>query len=66
MVKAEGAPDARCGFGAGCCRGGALGIPRHTVHTYLDRLYRKLGVNSRAQLISVLFAAYVEMSHTAD
>jgi hypothetical protein len=41
-------------------------ISRHTVHTYLDRLYRKLGVNSRAQLISVLFAAYVEMSHTAD
>jgi len=43
----------------------ALGISRHTVHTYLDRLYRKLGVGSRAQLISVLFAAYVKMSPTA-
>ena len=28
-----------------------LGISQHTVHTYLSRLYRKLGVTSRVQLV---------------
>ena len=28
-----------------------LGISQHTVHTYLGRLYRKLGVTSRVQLV---------------
>lgn len=31
--------------------GQRLGISRHTVHTYLDRLYRKLGIGSRGQLL---------------
>lgn len=28
-----------------------LGISIHTVHTHLERLYRKLGVSSRVQLV---------------
>jgi DNA-binding CsgD family transcriptional regulator len=31
--------------------GRELGISRHTVHTHLERLYRKTGVNSRLQLV---------------
>lgn len=36
-----------------------LGISRHTVHTHIERLYRKLGVNSRCQLVVRLFEAHV-------
>jgi DNA-binding CsgD family transcriptional regulator len=36
-----------------------LGISPHTVRTYRDRLYRKLGVCSLCQAIAVLFATYV-------
>lgn len=32
-----------------------LDISRHTVHTYLNRLYRKTGVNSRCQLLVHVF-----------
>ena len=28
-----------------------LGISPHTVHTYLERIYRKLSVNSRVQMV---------------
>lgn len=30
---------------------GRLGISPHTVHTYLERIYRKLVVNSRVQMV---------------
>jgi len=33
-----------------------LGLSVHTIHTYMDRLYRKLGVNSRCQVVLCLFA----------
>lgn len=33
-----------------------LGISAHTVHTHLERMYRKLGVNGRCQLIIEVFA----------
>lgn len=36
-----------------------LGISPHTVHTHLERLYRKLGVNSRCQATVRVFAEYV-------
>ena len=36
-----------------------LGISPHTVHSHVERLYRKLGVNSRAQVVLRLFAEYV-------
>lgn len=32
-----------------------LDISRHTVHSYLNRLYRKIGVNSRSQLLVHVF-----------
>jgi DNA-binding CsgD family transcriptional regulator len=38
----------------------AIGISRHTVHTHLERLYRKLGVRSRSQLLTKLFLDYLE------
>ena len=37
-----------------------LGISRHTVHSHVERLYRKLGVNSRVQVVLRLFAEYVD------
>ena len=37
----------------------ALNISTHTVHTHLDRLYRKLHVTTRSDLILHIFAEYV-------
>jgi DNA-binding CsgD family transcriptional regulator len=36
-----------------------LGISAHTVHTYTDRLYRRLGVSSRCQVAVRVFEVYV-------
>jgi DNA-binding CsgD family transcriptional regulator len=36
-----------------------LGISPHTVHTYVERLYRKLSVRSRCQLTMKLFETFV-------
>lgn len=36
-----------------------LGISRHTVHTYTERLYRKLGVSSRVELTVRVFASFL-------
>jgi DNA-binding NarL/FixJ family response regulator len=36
-----------------------LGISSHTVHTHLERLYRKLGVSSRVTLVSRVFVEYL-------
>ena len=36
-----------------------LGISRHTVHSHLERLYRKLDVSSRTQVVIRLFQEYV-------
>ena len=38
-----------------------LEISPHTVNTYLQRLYQKLSVNSRAQLIVRIFAEHLAM-----
>ena len=35
-----------------------LGISHHTVHSYLIRIYRKLEVNSRCELLLEVFAEY--------
>lgn len=40
----------------------SLRISSHTVHTHLDRLYRKLGVGGRFDLILRVFAEYVYLS----
>jgi DNA-binding CsgD family transcriptional regulator len=39
-----------------------LAISPHTVHAHLERLYRKLGVSSRVQLIVRVFAEYLALS----
>jgi DNA-binding NarL/FixJ family response regulator len=36
-----------------------LNISPHTVHTHLDRLYRKLRVKSRCELVVLVFLAYL-------
>jgi len=41
--------------------GRALGISPHTVHTHLERLYKKVGVASRSHLILRVFAVYVRL-----
>lgn len=43
---------------------GALGISSHTVHTYMDRLHRKLGVHCRCELIVRLFLTYLAAEGT--
>jgi DNA-binding CsgD family transcriptional regulator len=41
-----------------------LSISRHTVHTYIDRLYRKLHVHSRHQLLLQVFNAHLSHCHS--
>ena len=36
-----------------------LGISHHTIHTYVIRLYRKLDVSSRCELLLEVFAEYL-------
>ena len=43
-----------------------LQMSTHTVHTHLERLYRKLGVSSRLQLVVVLSRAYLELVRAGD
>jgi DNA-binding CsgD family transcriptional regulator len=40
-------------------------ISSHTVHTHLERLYRKLEVSSRSQLMAVIFVAYAALNRSA-
>lgn len=39
-----------------------LGISPHTVHTHLERLYRKTGVSSRVQLVVFVLHEYMDLS----
>lgn len=39
-----------------------LAISPHTVHTHLERIYRKLDVKSRSQVVIRIFQKYVEMA----
>ncbi len=39
--------------------GRKLGISPHTVHTHLVRMYRKLGVSDRCQLLLRVFGNYL-------
>ena len=43
-----------------------LGISSHTVHTHLERLYRKLNVTSRCQVVVRIFRAYIERDASHD
>ena len=38
----------------------------HTVHTHLERLYKKLGVANRSRLIVRVSAEYVHLEAAAD
>jgi DNA-binding CsgD family transcriptional regulator len=42
--------------------GRVLGMSPHTVHTHLERLYKKIGVASRSHVILRVFAEYVRFS----
>ena len=44
----------------------ALRISPHTVHSHLDRLYRKLDVRSRSDLVVRVFAAYVKLESSKE
>ena len=39
-----------------------LGISRHTVHTYTERLYRKMGVSSRVGLVRRVFIEFMSLA----
>jgi DNA-binding CsgD family transcriptional regulator len=41
--------------------GAALGISVHTVHTYTERLYRKLRTGNRSGAIIRIFAEYAKL-----
>lgn len=43
-----------------------LGVSSHTVHTYRERVFRKLGVHSFCQVISIVFAAYLAARREAQ
>jgi DNA-binding CsgD family transcriptional regulator len=45
--------------------GRQLGMSPHTVHTHLERLYKKLGVTNRSHLIVRVFAEYVHLEAAA-
>jgi len=46
------------------CIASNLGISSHTVHTHLERVYRKLHVSSRVALVIRVFSEYLSI-HTA-
>ncbi|HEY3100937.1 MAG TPA: helix-turn-helix transcriptional regulator [Methylomirabilota bacterium] len=43
-----------------------LGISRHTVHTYTERLYRKMGVSSRVGLVRRVFVEYMSLARRSS
>ena len=46
--------------------GRLLGVSRHTVHINLNRLYSRLNVHTRSQLLVRVFLAHVSLSRQAD
>jgi DNA-binding CsgD family transcriptional regulator len=38
-----------------------LGISPHTVNSYLQRMYRKMGISSRTQLVLSVLAAHINL-----
>ena len=43
-----------------------LGISTHTVHTHIERLYKKLGVSSRGELLVRVFAHHLKAIGARD
>ena len=48
------------------CIARELGISKHTVNTYLQRLYQKLQVSSRVQLVVRLVGEHLALWNSAD
>lgn len=46
--------------------GQALGLSPHTVHAHFNRLYRKLEVKSRCELIVRVFLAYLSLASSTE
>ena len=44
----------------------SLQISVHTVHTYIGRIYRKLDIRSRTQLIIVVFETYLKTRNDTE
>jgi DNA-binding CsgD family transcriptional regulator len=44
----------------------SLSISPHTVHTHLERLYRKLRVTNRCQVVSRIFELYVNQEAATE
>jgi DNA-binding CsgD family transcriptional regulator len=44
----------------------ALGLSPHTIHTHLDRLYHKLGVKSRVELVLRVVNRFLELTSRPD
>jgi DNA-binding CsgD family transcriptional regulator len=44
----------------------SIGLSRHTVHAYVKRLYRTLGVNSRGELLSIFVDARPPIGRPTD
>jgi DNA-binding CsgD family transcriptional regulator len=42
----------------------ALGISTHTVHTHLERIYRRLEIHDRVELVLLILAEFLRL--TAD
>ena len=49
-----------------CAIASRLEISTHTVHTHMERLYQKLGVNSRVQLVIVLMRCFLAQTQHPD
>lgn len=43
-----------------------LGISPHTVHTHLDRIYRKLDLGSRCDLVLRVFETYIALEKAKE
>jgi DNA-binding CsgD family transcriptional regulator len=43
-----------------------LGISRHTIHTYLSRLFRKLDANTRTQIVLRIMQQYLVLVAATD
>jgi DNA-binding NarL/FixJ family response regulator len=43
-----------------------LGLSQHTVHVYVKALYRRFGVNSRAQLLAAVYTGARSLTEQTD
>lgn len=45
---------------------GLLGISRHTIHTYLTRIFRKLDATTRTQVVLRIMQRFLVLSEASD